>query len=173
MDWCLEKTSLAACQIGLPLLISWRPFSDCSRLAGTNITFWRQKWRHFFELSMKKSHLSRTNDCLSRTSESSHAKPAAILISCRQPMTHRLRNHSMLRQSKGTNYKVHTLFIAACLSLVHKLQSPCNTCIARGQWLRGPAESLSIAGKPMTHQFRNQCKRQNTKSTYSLSLDAS
>jgi hypothetical protein len=164
---------LAACQIGLPLLISWRPFSDCSRLAGTNITFWRQKWRHFFELSMKKSHLSRTNDCLSRTSESSHAKPAAILISCRQPMTHRLRNHSMLRQSKGTNYKVHTLFIAACLSLVHKLQSPCNTCIARGQWLRGPSESLSIAGKPMTHQFRNKCKRQNTKSTYSLSLDAS
>jgi hypothetical protein len=50
-------------------------------------------------------------------------------------MSHRLRNHSML--GEGTNYKVHTLFIAACLCIGNKLQSPCVTCIARGQCCSG------------------------------------
>jgi hypothetical protein len=135
----------------------------------------------FLVLSKKRSHLSRTNDRLSRTNESPRAailiscrqdddssiakslyacpieykvqspltlyrwtlvawtqttksiyhmhsiwtvakRANCILISCRQPMTHRLRNHSM--PGEYTNYKVHSLFIAGRLPIGHKIQSP-------------------------------------------------
>jgi hypothetical protein len=113
MDWCLAKTNLAACQVDLLLLISWKPPTGWHQLYDL-----APKDGVLLELSRKEGHLSRTNDHLSWTSES---PPASILISSRQPMTHRLRNHSM---SIGTNYKVHTLFIAGTLPIGNKLQSP-------------------------------------------------
>jgi hypothetical protein len=121
---------------------------------------WPTGWHQLYDLagkdgvllvlSMKKSHLSKTNDCLSRTSESPHATPASILISCRQPMTHRLitlclgkaqttkSTHSLLLHASRsvTNYKVHEEHASTWIGLFWKVPERLMTHRLRNQHAR-------------------------------------
>jgi hypothetical protein len=140
MDWCPAKTSLAACQIDLPLLISWRPFliswwtptgwHQLYDLAGKR---WRPFWLEGSCLWKRAICPGQMTLCQGQVSRRMHR----LLLSLSVADSRWLIDCEIAMPVEGTNYKVHTLFIAACLSIGHKLQSPSNTCIARGQCCSG------------------------------------
>jgi hypothetical protein len=73
--WLLAKVTSHFLSVGVLFLSV-----DCGQLAGSNIMIWREKMASFLVLSMKKSQLSRTNDRLSRTSESPHPTQPSLSV---------------------------------------------------------------------------------------------